>query len=140
MLVHPGGPWFADKDAGSWGIPKGAVAAEETAVAAACREFGEETGLVVPPVGIFSIGTITQRGGKRVHAWAFLGTCDPADVRSNTFVMEWPRGSGRMRRFPEIDRAAFFAAEAARARILPAQRPFIDRAQAGLAQWTGGRG
>lgn len=120
LLVHPGGPLWARRDAGAWTIPKGEIAAGEEPFAAACREFVEETGLACP--GPFmALTPIRQRAGKLVHAWAFAGDCDPRDVRSNLFAMEWPPRSGQLVEFPEVDRAEFFAIAAARAKINPAQ-------------------
>jgi predicted NUDIX family NTP pyrophosphohydrolase len=129
FLVHPGGPFWAKKDAGSWSIPKGLVDDGEDPEAAARREFAEETGLTMH--GEFRpLTPVTQRGGKTVYAWALEGDCDPAHVRSNTFTMEWPPRSGRQQAFPEIDRAAWFAADEALARVLPAQTPFIEELRA----------
>lgn len=129
LLVHPGGPFFARKDDGAWTIPKGLVDPGETALDAALREFEEETGFGPPPKdALVSLGEIKQKGGKRVSAWAFLGDCDPGALRPGTFEMEWPRGSGRMQTFPEVDRADFFDADRARVKLLAAQTPFIERA------------
>ena len=126
LLVHPGGPYWRRRDAGVWTIPKGNVDAGEDILAAAIREFTEETGLV--PEGPFiSLGEITQRSGKRVHGWAFRGTCDPGSIRSNTFEIEWPPKSGRRESFPEVDKAAFFTVAMARQKILPAEEPFVNR-------------
>lgn len=133
LLVHHGGPYHQDKDEGDWTIPKGLVEAGEELLDAARREFEEETGVPVDSSDHVPLGMIRQKGGKIVHAWAFLGDCDPAAVRSNTFVMEWPPRSGRMQSFPEIDRAGFFDADTARRKINPAQVPFIDRAVAALS-------
>jgi len=127
FLAHPGGPLFEKKDEGVWSIPKGLVEPGESLPAAARREFEEETGLVAGGETI-PLGSVKLKSGKTVHAWAVAGAWDPAQgIRSNTFEMEWPPQSGRRGRFPEIDRAAFFAAEEARRRINPAQRAFIDR-------------
>jgi predicted NUDIX family NTP pyrophosphohydrolase len=126
LLVHPGGPFWVNKDAGAWTVPKGEVAANEDPLAAALREFEEETSLA--PAGPFlDLGTIKQKGGKLVHAWAFESDCDPAALRSNTFTMQWPPRSGQMRTFPEIDRAAFFTLPDARHKINPAQAELLDR-------------
>lgn len=132
LLVHPGGPFFARRDAGAWTIPKGGVDPGETALEAARREFGEETGFAPPSDGLVELGEIRQKSGKRVLAWAVLGDCDPAQVNSATFEMEWPRGSGRMREFPEVDRAQFFDLAQARTKIIAAQAPLLDRALAAL--------
>lgn len=126
LLVHPGGPLWARKDAGAWSIPKGEVRDEEDPLAAARREFTEETGMEVS--GEFlPLGEVRQPGGKVVVAWAVEGDCDPASIRSNTFWMEWPPRSGRQRAFPEIDRAAWFPIAAAREKILNGQLPLLDR-------------
>ncbi len=125
FLVHPGGPYFKNKDHGSWTIPKGEPEPEEDLLAAAQREFREETGLL--PSGPFlPLTAIKQAGGKVVQAWAFAGDCDPQAIVSNTFSLEWPPKSGRLAEFPEIDRAEFFDLEAARLKINPAQRPLLD--------------
>jgi predicted NUDIX family NTP pyrophosphohydrolase len=125
LLAHPGGPFWAKKDAGAWTVPKGEFGEDEEPLAAARREFAEETGIEAEGEPI-ALTPVRQRGGKTVHAWAFEGDCDPAAIRSNTFTMEWPPRSGRQQAFPEIDRAAWFAIEEARGRILPAQQPLLD--------------
>lgn len=133
LLAHPGGPFFANRDAGHWTIPKGEPDAGETdLVAVARREFGEEVGVEPPGAGPaaaapIALGTIVQKGGKVVHAWAIEGDVDPADAASNTFEMEWPPRSGRRQVFPEIDRVAWFAPDEARRRLKPTQVPFVDR-------------
>jgi len=120
LLVHPGGPIWAKKDAGAWSIPKGEVSPGDDEFSTAQREFEEETG--IPPQGDFvPLGTITLKSGKAVRAWAFEGDCDPASIKSNTFVMEWPPRSGKKQEYPEVDRAEFFAIEEAKRRINPAQ-------------------
>lgn len=132
LLVHPGGPYWKRRDDGVWTIPKGNVEPGEDILAAAIREFTEETGLV--PEGPFiSLSEITQRSGKRVHGWAFRGTCDPGSIRSNTFEIEWPPKSGRRESFPEVDKAAFFAVAMARQKILPAEEPFVNRLEQEIA-------
>lgn len=132
LLVHPGGPYWKNKDHGAWTLPKGEVSDGEDPLAAARREFGEETGF--PSGGPFlPLGELRQKGGKRVTAWAFEGDCDPAQVVSNTFELEWPPRSGRMQSFPEVDRARWFAPEDARRALLASQAPFIDRLEAALA-------
>lgn len=125
LLVHPGGPFWARKDVGAWMIPKGGPEPGEDLLAAARREFTEETGGRADGAAR-PLTPVRQPGGKLVHAWAVEGTFDPAALTSNTFMLEWPRGSGRMRECPEVDRAAWFTLDEARRRILPAQRPFLD--------------
>lgn len=126
FLVHPGGPVWARKDLGAWSIPKGLVDAGEDKLEAAKREFGEETALV--PSGPFIyLGDIRQKSGKRVYAWAFEGNCDPLQVKSNTFTCEWPPKSGRMEKFPEIDRGEFFSLPDARRKVNQGQAALLDR-------------
>ena len=125
LLVHPGGPFWANKDLGSWSIPKGETAEGEDLLAAAHREFCEETGTSAEGPS-FSLGQLRQRSGKIIHAWAVRGDFDPRELHSNTFELEWPRGSGAMRAFPEVDRAAWFDLTEARRRILPGQAGFLD--------------
>ncbi|HET7231134.1 MAG TPA: NUDIX domain-containing protein [Longimicrobium sp.] len=126
FLVHPGGPFWARKDAGAWSIPKGEYVPGEDPLDAARREFTEETGIV--PEGEFvELGVVKQAGGKIVTAWAFEGDCDPADIRSNNFTMEWPPRSGRQQEFPEVDRAEWFGLETASEKILKGQLPFLGR-------------
>ena len=127
LLVHPGGPFFRNKDDGAWTIPKGELEADEEPLETARREFAEETGLPVPETGYACLGEVQQKGGKRVLAWAFPGNADPDSMASNTFEIEWPPRSGRKQSFPEIDRAAFFNAETARIKLNPAQSAFVDR-------------
>jgi predicted NUDIX family NTP pyrophosphohydrolase len=125
FLVHPGGPFWAKKDAGTWTIPKGEFLADEPALDAAIREFHEETGVRLK--GHFRpLSPIRQQGGKRVYAWALAGDLDPDQLVSNTFELEWPRGSGRMWTFPEVDRGGWYTPDAARAIINPAQIAFLD--------------
>jgi predicted NUDIX family NTP pyrophosphohydrolase len=132
LLVHPGGPFWANKDLGAWSIPKGEHTADEEPLAAAQREFAEETG--AQPRGEFvPLGEVTQPGGKHVTAWAVEGDFDPATLVSGTFQMEWPPRSGRQRSFPEVDRAAWLSLDEARRKILAGQRPFIDRLERMLA-------
>ena len=126
LLVHPGGPFWWSKDLGAWSIPKGELIPGEDLLAVARREFEEETG--APAEGSFvDLGAIRQKGGKTVHAWAVEGELDPAAIRSNTFTMEWPPRSGQRQEFPEVDRAAFFTVEEAKARINPGQVPLLER-------------
>ncbi len=125
FLVHPGGPFWARKDLGSWSIPKGEYSSLEDPLEAAKREFQEETGLAVR--GKFQeLVEIRQRGGKVVKAWAVEGDCDPGAITSNTFQMEWPPGSGQQREFPEIDRAGWFTLAMAREKILKSQWPLLE--------------
>jgi predicted NUDIX family NTP pyrophosphohydrolase len=125
LLAHPGGPFWARKDAGAWTIPKGEVAPGEDPLAAARREFREETGFA-PEGDPLALTPVKQRGGKLVRAWAVAGDWDPALLSSNTFTLEWPPQSGRMREFPEVDRAEWFEPAEARRRILPALIPLLD--------------
>jgi predicted NUDIX family NTP pyrophosphohydrolase len=125
FLVHPGGPFWARKDDGAWSIAKGEFEPPEDAVDAARREFNEETGFDVAGEMI-PLEPRRQASGKIVHVWAVEGDYDPAQLRSSTFDMEWPKGSGRHATFPEVDRAAWFDLAEARKRILPGQMPFLD--------------
>ena len=132
LLAHPGGPFFARKDAGAWTIPKGIVEPGEDPFAAACREFCEETSQSCPAGPFESLGTVKLASGKIVHAWAVLGDCDAQKCASNLFEMEWPRGSGRTQSFPELDQFAWFDADEAVRRLNPAQAVVIARACAWL--------
>jgi predicted NUDIX family NTP pyrophosphohydrolase len=126
LLVHPGGPFWAKKDAGAWSIPKGEYVEGEDPLTAARREFAEETGIAVD--GEFApLGELKQPGGKLVIAWALEGDLDVAAIRSNTFQLEWPPKSGRMREFPEVDAAAWLPIDAARSKLLKGQVEFLDR-------------
>ncbi len=125
FLVHPGGPFWAKKDQAAWSIPKGEFSSGEEPLAAARREFAEETGFT-PAGPCRALGPHKQPGGKIVHAWAVEADCDPAAIRSNTFTMEWPPRSGRKQEFPEIDRAAWFPLAAARAKIHKGQVAVLD--------------
>jgi len=127
LLGHPGGPFHAARDLGSWSIPKGEVEPGEDLYDVARREFEEETGNAPPDSPAIALGTIVQKGGKVVHAWALEGNLDPAASVSNTFTMLWPPGSGTIAAFPEIDRVAWFAPDEARRRVKAAQAPFVDR-------------
>jgi predicted NUDIX family NTP pyrophosphohydrolase len=127
LLVHPGGPIWARRDAGAWSIPKGEYLADEDPVARAEIEFEEELGRPAPDGDRVDLGEVRQAGGKRVRAWAVAGDLDVEAVTSNTFDMEWPRGSGVLRSFPEIDRAAWFGLDEARTKLLTGQRPLLDR-------------
>lgn len=129
LLVHPGGPFWAKKDAGAWSIPKGGIEDAEEPRACAIRELEEELGPApeLDPEQLIELGSIRQRAGKVVEAWAAEAEFDPAALESNTFTMEWPPRSGSEREFPEVDRAGWFDLEAAREKILPAQGEFLDR-------------
>jgi len=128
LLVHPGGPFWQNKDSGAWTIPKGEVGKGEDLLAAARREFCEELG--VEAAGEFTaLSPVKQKGGKVIHAWAFEGELDPAKAKSNTFEIEWPPRSGKRVAFPEVDRAAFFDLATAREKINPAQAKFLDEAE-----------
>src|SRR5439155_16653685 len=132
FLARPGGPFWANRDAGVWTLPKGVVEPGEDLLAAARREFAEETG-VVPAGPFLPLGSVRQKAGKTVHAWAWEGDADPARVTSNSMWVEWPRGSGKRRAFPEIDRCGWFDPAAAREKLNPAQAEFVDRLEAALA-------
>ncbi len=150
LLVHPGGPYWRNKDAGAWSIPKGEHGPAEDAFAAACREFREETSWPLPVtvdpaeaadgpgargqasvrepgVAFTPMGETTLASGKVVRAWAFEGEYEPDTLRSNTFSFEWPRGSGRVREYPEVDQADWFSLDEARLKMNPAQTVFLDR-------------
>jgi predicted NUDIX family NTP pyrophosphohydrolase len=132
LLVHPGGPLWARKDLGAWSIPKGEYQQGEDPLAAALREFEEETGHPPPRAGLLALGAIRQRGGKVLSAWAAAGDLDPATVVSNTFTMQWPPRSGAEREFPEVDRAGWFDPDTAREKLLGGQRELLDRLLATL--------
>ncbi|HUI03311.1 MAG TPA: NUDIX domain-containing protein [Acidimicrobiales bacterium] len=127
LLVHPGGPIWAHRDAGAWSIPKGEYTADEDPAARAEAEFAEELGQPPPPGRRVDLGEIVQAGGKRVRAWAVHGDIDVTAVTSNQFEMEWPPRSGQRRAFPEVDRAAWCALPDARAKLNVGQLPLLDR-------------
>lgn len=133
LLAHPGGPFFEGRDRGRWTIPKGEPDPDEPLLDAAAREFSEEIGLPLPDGARVDLGSITQKGGKVVHAWAVEGDIDPAAAHSVTFDIEWPPRSGRQQTFPEIDRVEWFAPGEARRRIKDTQAPLIDRLEEALA-------
>ena len=133
LLAHPGGPYWAGRDAGVWTIPKGGPNAGEALLDAARREFREETGLQLDGPFV-PLGDVVQASGKRVHAWAVEGDCDPAAIVSDTTTVEWPPQSGRRLDIPEIDRADFFALPEARRLINPAQVALLERLTALLAE------
>lgn len=134
LLVHPGGPFWARKDLGSWSIPKGEFDDGSEPLAAALRELAEETGLEADGSDAIELGSVKQKNGKVVHAWALECEFDISMLKSNTFEMEWPRGSGVMREYPEVDRAEWFRIQDAKAKALPAQVPLIERLLEHLAQ------
>ena len=125
FLVHPGGPFWHHKDEGAWSIPKGEFQ-DEPPLEAAVREFQEETGLS-PSGNFLELSPIKQAGGKTVFAWALEWDCDPTTIKSNTFTMEWPKGSGTMREFAEVDRAGWFNFEEARKKLLKGQIPLLEQ-------------
>lgn len=127
LLGHPGGPFFANKDDGHWTVLKGELEPDEEPIEVARREFAEETGHAAPSGPLIALGEVRQRSGKLVQAWAAQGDLDPAEAVSNTFELEWPPRSGKVREFPEIDRVAWFDVDAARAKIIGSQAPFLDR-------------
>jgi predicted NUDIX family NTP pyrophosphohydrolase len=142
FLVRPGGPFFSGRDTGIWSVPKGLFEDDEPPLETARREFEEETGKSVDACAadqeFVPLGSVVQRGGKTVHAWAFRGDW-PAGlpVRSNTFTLEWPPRSGSIREFPEVDRGEFFSDRKAREKINPAQERFIDRLLESLGRTPG---
>jgi len=137
LLAHPGGPLFARRDEGHWTIPKGEPESGEPLMSAAGREFREETGLPPSTGEWLELGSIVQKGGKVVHAWAVEGDLRPEDAVSETFELEWPPRSGRRETHPEIDRVAWFSLVEARRRIKEAQIPLIDRLEEAVAEWKG---
>jgi predicted NUDIX family NTP pyrophosphohydrolase len=127
LLVHPGGPFWARRDAGVWSVPKGEYEDGDDPLASALREFEEETGTALENGELLELGDVKQKSGKVVRAWAAEGDLDPDAVHSNTFTMEWPPRSGRTAEFPEIDRAGWFGIDEAREKLNPAQAEFLDR-------------
>ena len=136
LLAHPGGPFWAKKDHGHWTIPKGEVEPGEELAAVAGREFAEETGHPLPGGPQIDLGQIRQKSGKVVLGWGVEGDLDPETAVSNTYDVEWPPRSGRMRSFPEIDRVEWFGLPEARERLKAAQVPFLDRLEAAVAATT----
>ncbi|HVE51818.1 MAG TPA: NUDIX domain-containing protein [Ramlibacter sp.] len=133
LLAHPGGPFWSRRDEAAWTLPKGEIVPGEDALAAARREFLEETGFEsAPPFEL--LGELRQKSGKRITAWAFEGDADPARLVSNAFEMEWPPRSGRMQSFPEVDRVRWYGLEEARRKLIAGQAPFIDA----LERWLAG--
>jgi predicted NUDIX family NTP pyrophosphohydrolase len=133
LLGHMGGPFWAKKDDGGWSIPKGEHGPDEEPIAVARREFEEELGSPVPADELVPLGELRVTSGKRLTVWAAEGDLDAAAARSNTFELEWPPRSGRLQEFPEIDRAAWFALDAARSKLVAGQVPFLDRLRDELA-------
>lgn len=130
LLIHPGGPYWSKKDLGAWSIPKGEPDPGEERRQCALREMGEELGPAAPRIStteLIELGSIRQKGGKVVHAWAAEGQFDPEKLDSNSFEFEWPPRSGQKREFPEVDRAEWFEPEEARSKINPAQAALLDR-------------
>jgi predicted NUDIX family NTP pyrophosphohydrolase len=132
LLVHPGGPFWARKDAGSWSIPKGEYGEGDDPAARAEEEFAEELGRRPPPGARLDLGEVRQAGGKRVRAWAVHGDIDTGATTSNTFDMEWPPRSGEHRSFPEVDKAAWFSLTEARTKLLAGQLPLLERLESAL--------
>lgn len=133
FLAHPGGPFWKGREEGAWTIPKGEVGEGEALLDAACREFNEETGIVSSPP-YHPLGSVRQKSGKTVHAWAWEGDADAARITSNEMRTEWPRGSGRWLTFPEVDRCGWFAPSQARIKMNGAQAAFVDRLEALLRE------
>jgi predicted NUDIX family NTP pyrophosphohydrolase len=127
LLAHPGGPFHAAREFGNWSVPKGEPGPGEDPEAAGRREFEEETGFPLPAGTPLALGSVRQKGGKQVLAWALAGDVDAAAATSNTFSLEWPPGSGTLASFPEVDRVAWFRLDEARERIKDAQAAFLDR-------------
>jgi len=127
LLVHPGGPFWAKKDDGAWFIPKGEINPEEEPRDAAYREFHEELGFPAPPGESLELGTVKNKGGKLIYAWALPGDLDLSTFRSNTFLLEWPPRSGKQVEFPEVDRARYFSLEEALKKMHPAELPLVER-------------
>ena len=132
LLVHPGGPFWTKKDEGAWSIPKGECVEYEDPLAAARREFEEETGAEPPSGEAIALDAVRQPSGKIVHAWAMRGEFDPSQLKSNTFSMEWPPGSRRQSEFPEVDQAGWFGWEKALSKIQSGQRPILDQLRRAL--------
>lgn len=132
LIVHPGGPFWARKDDGAWSLPKGEYEQGEDPLVVARREFEEEIGTPAPDGDATELGTVKQAGGKVVAAFALRGDVDLSNFHSNTFEMEWPKGSGRMQEFPEVDKAAWLGLEKARKKLLQGQVAFLDRLSAQL--------
>ena len=133
LLAHPGGPFYRNRDEGAWTIPKGEIDPGEQLLRRARIEFEEETGIPAAGADWIDLGWVKQKGGKTVYAWAFEGDLpDGFECRSNTFEMEWPRGSGKIQNFPEVDKVCFFSVKDARQKLKEAQTPFLDRLQTAI--------
>jgi predicted NUDIX family NTP pyrophosphohydrolase len=132
LIAHPGGPFWARKDDGVWSVPKGEYGDGDDPLDAAYREFREETGLEPPEAEPLALGELRQPGGKRVTVWALEGDLDVTHASSNTFQLEWPRGSGKVREFPEVDRVEWVGVSLARTKLLRGQVPFLDRLTAAV--------
>ena len=132
LIAHPGGPYWARKDDGAWSVPKGEYGDGDDPLDAAYREFREETGLEPPEAEPLTLGELRQPGGKRVTVWALEGDLDVTHASSNTFQLEWPRGSGKVREFPEVDRVEWAGVSLARSKLLRGQVPFLDRLMAAV--------
>jgi predicted NUDIX family NTP pyrophosphohydrolase len=128
FLVHPGGPFWAKKDLGAWSIPKGLLDQDEDPLAAAQREFREETGFTVSG-NFLQLKPVKQKSGKVINAWAVEGDWNPTEMKSNTFSLEWPPRSGKQKEFPEVDRAAWFDIKEAKGRIIPGQLGLLEELQ-----------
>ncbi len=137
LIAHPGGPFWARRDAAAWSVPKGEFLDDEDPLDAAYREFGEEVGLTAPPGQAVFLGERRQPGGKRVSVWALEGDLDVTHSSSNTFALEWPRGSGRTQEFPEVDRVEWVSVAVARRKLVKGQAPFLDALLNALAPGTG---
>ena len=127
FLVHPGGPFWAKKDLGAWSIPKGLIEGDEEMESAARREFKEETGVEVPPGELIPLGSVRQSNNKTVYAWALEYDFEASRIKSNTFTIEWPPGSGNLREYPEVDQGAWFPLDVAREKIHKGQIPLLER-------------
>ncbi|QIF02766.1 NUDIX domain-containing protein [Roseimicrobium sp. ORNL1] len=138
LLVHPGGPFWAKKDAGAWSIPKGLVEdGDEDDAATAVREFSEETGFACPVGEKVDLGEVKMKSGKLIRAWAVEGEVDPSQLKSNLFSIEWPPKSGKRQEFPEIDRGQYFSPEEARLKLHTSLVPFVDRLLRQLGMMNG---
>jgi len=126
LLVHPGGPFWSRRDAGAWSLPKGEHEPSDDSLLAARREFAEELGMPAPDGEALDLGSVRQPSGKLVHAWALGADLDVSEINSNTFALEWPRGSGKVEHFPEVDRAGWFSLPAAREKLIGGQLAFLE--------------